>query len=613
MKNTIIETDGNKITVNNQWSFILPDGISYETDAEFDGGIQGRIDLSGPIKPMVLKGLYSSGKYLFNVSLEPHDDLMGKNYTVTDCRYDNKFRESRDINHREIIIDDDEYYVDCCIENTISLGAFVQIRIRGKEIEPFNFFTGIKDMDNSDWEKVKEKLRLIAESIVFLNRTAGEKTGTARKKTNNNPDFVIEYGTALKYIGNSADVVFPDGITDIADDICRGIDDITSLVIPEGVVSIGDRAFKNCTSLKTVRLPSTLESIGSYVFVDCHNLTEINLQDTKLKDIPCGMFSECFNLDNVTLPKTIEYIDCRGFTNCWRFTEFVVPSKCKGIGHSAFSRCKELEYLYIPKSVTEFGQSFIGDKPFTGCDKLTVYGSAGSEAEKYCSAEGINFEVASRPKKTGPSDIPVDERQSGGLLSMLFGGFSSVTFDDDNPDDNSASTKRTTSSAQTASASKSVKESVDKEKSERELYESKIKNDAAFCKGELKRIDNSLKDVDEKISTLESENITRLWLKENIKVLIILGIVPAFMILIIILFSWAGAETGTITILALLVFSPILFIILKNIFEGISGEKIFHEHKIEALNVQKSALSEERKSIEKIMASEPGLNAKNNS
>lgn len=39
--------------VNGEWTFILPDGLYYELDSEFDGEISGGIDLSGSVKPIL--------------------------------------------------------------------------------------------------------------------------------------------------------------------------------------------------------------------------------------------------------------------------------------------------------------------------------------------------------------------------------------------------------------------------------------------------------------------------------------------------------------------------------------------------------------------------------
>lgn len=87
-----------KIKVNNQWTFTVPDGIDYYADSEFDGWIEGGIDLSGSIKPLVLKD------YLrFNVALQKHYDFSGNYFSVDECRYDNRFLNPNNGNSQKII------------------------------------------------------------------------------------------------------------------------------------------------------------------------------------------------------------------------------------------------------------------------------------------------------------------------------------------------------------------------------------------------------------------------------------------------------------------------------------------------------------------------------
>ena len=63
-----------------------------------------------------------------------------------------------------------------------------------------------------------------------------------------------------------------------------------------------------------------------------------------------------------------------------------LPQGLKEIGRYAFLGCVDLAEIHIPESVCE-----IGDKAFDGCEKLTVYGTANSFAQRYAEANGIAF------------------------------------------------------------------------------------------------------------------------------------------------------------------------------------------------------------------------------
>lgn len=66
----------------------------------------------------------------------------------------------------------------------------------------------------------------------------------------------------------------------------------------------------------------------------------------------------------------------------------VVPGEVKTIGEGAFMDCSNLTSLAIADSV-----KLIEEMVFEGCDKLTIYGTKGSEAERYAASEHIPFAV----------------------------------------------------------------------------------------------------------------------------------------------------------------------------------------------------------------------------
>ena len=72
----------------------------------------------------------------------------------------------------------------------------------------------------------------------------------------------------------------------------------------------------------------------------------------------------------------------------WGFLKLVaLPSSVKEIGWQAFANCNALKSVEIPASVRE-----IGDEAFADCaSDLTLYGAAGSVAEKYAAENGLSF------------------------------------------------------------------------------------------------------------------------------------------------------------------------------------------------------------------------------
>ena len=102
----------------------------------------------------------------------------------------------------------------------------------------------------------------------------------------------------------------------------------------------------------------------------------------------------------MTVPKNIKTIENFTFKNCKAFTRISIPDGVTSIGVTAFASCDNLEYLYVPKSVTEIVVDFMGNTPFYGSSKLTVFTPAGSEAQKFATQKGIPYENTDKSKVT---------------------------------------------------------------------------------------------------------------------------------------------------------------------------------------------------------------------
>ena len=131
---------------------------------------------------------------------------------------------------------------------------------------------------------------------VSANGTYTPSTGKAFDEVNVN--IPSELPTFRQIIERSADadLVIPDGVQSLADEVFSNWSGLTSVKIPKSVTSIGEKSFyftglrsitfdqdssltsigNNAfynTALSTVTLPSSLTSLGSTVFQNCSNLT----------------------------------------------------------------------------------------------------------------------------------------------------------------------------------------------------------------------------------------------------------------------------------------------------------------------------------------------------
>lgn len=179
----------------------------------------------------------------------------------------------------------------------------------------------------------------------------------AEDRQSTDSDFHIDKeGCLTSYTGSEEHVVIPEGVKRIGGNPDNSIfedteTEIKSVVIPDSVIEIGERAFNFCESLEALELPSSLRNIEMEAFGNCISLKSLNIPDG-VQAIPPG----------------------------------------------TFDRCSSMEELYIPSSVTKIGAGsklmpqYVGERTgLEDCDNLTIYGAAGSAAEKYAQEKDITF------------------------------------------------------------------------------------------------------------------------------------------------------------------------------------------------------------------------------
>lgn len=226
--------------------------------------------------------------------------------------------------------------------------------------------------------------------------------------------FVIEDGILTSYTGNAADIVIPEGVTEIADRVFISRTFIKSVVLPSSLKKIGSFAFCGCTSLVNVSLnegleyigddafygssfgekntknqitygsvtiPSTVTYIGYEAFCNATYLGEVIFSDEGsaaiefgLKDDNNSMFRACSSLKKVTLPQRIKEIPASAFQNCPLLEEVTFGNATEKIGRLAFNKCPSLEKLDCPASL-----KIIDDYAFSDCKLSSVTLNEGLE------------------------------------------------------------------------------------------------------------------------------------------------------------------------------------------------------------------------------------------
>ncbi len=114
-------------------------------------------------------------------------------------------------------------------------------------------------------------------------------------------DFLItENGVLVDYIGESLDVVVPEGVIKIGNAFTDR-KDIKSITLPEGLLYISKYSFNKCSGITELVLPETLLEIGMCAFEGCFGITELVIPDSVV-EMEEGALNGMCNLQRLTIP-----------------------------------------------------------------------------------------------------------------------------------------------------------------------------------------------------------------------------------------------------------------------------------------------------------------------
>lgn len=108
-----------------------------------------------------------------------------------------------------------------------------------------------------------------------------------------------------------------------------------------------------------------------------------------------GIGNEAFysntRIENVIIPDTVTNIENYAFSECWNLKNITIPDGVTSLGSHAFGECFNLKSITLPDSVTNIGEYSFGYNYKNKIDGFTIYGYAGTAAEKYANENGFEF------------------------------------------------------------------------------------------------------------------------------------------------------------------------------------------------------------------------------
>ena len=171
-------------------------------------------------------------------------------------------------------------------------------------------------------------------------------------------EFVVQAGNLIEYNGTNAEVVIPDGVTNIDAGVFSNRPEITKITLPASLKTIEGNNFAESTSLThlvfnaenftdvTLRVPTKAQQLFPYL-----TTLEIGANVTK---IPGAMFAFT-NLASVNIPATVTQLSNYAFYNCENLTSVTLNEGLTRIGIGVFGNCAIGGTLTIPSTLTSFG------------------------------------------------------------------------------------------------------------------------------------------------------------------------------------------------------------------------------------------------------------------
>ena len=152
------------------------------------------------------------------------------------------------------------------------------------------------------------------------------------------------------------------GVSGIQYGFLMGVANVIEVIIPNNITSLPDDVFKGCSNLEKVVLPNGISSIGSMFCYRCRNLVELNLPDG-LENIGMTFLCMC-GLDEVIFPYGVSVITANTLKGS-NVSNIVIPKSVTSIGNNVFQSCANLSYIEIPNSVDSIGTFFLFSSPLT--------------------------------------------------------------------------------------------------------------------------------------------------------------------------------------------------------------------------------------------------------
>lgn len=149
---------------------------------------------------------------------------------------------------------------------------------------------------------------------------------------------------------------------------CTSID-VEEIHCSSSCTLINDECFSGCTNLRLKSLPNSIATIDEKAFYNCESITLENGLPSNIERIYDYAFAGCLSLEDIVIPVQISDISQHAFEGSG--VKHVVTGR-DYIREYTFKDCKRLETFAIGELFSPYGQAYIQQESFMGCESLTT-------------------------------------------------------------------------------------------------------------------------------------------------------------------------------------------------------------------------------------------------
>ena len=160
---------------------------------------------------------------------------------------------------------------------------------------------------------------------------------------------IAEYGYTRSF--EVKNIKLPETLKKIGSRAFYKCSDLESVNIPKSVNKIGKAAFRE-TAIREIIIPDGITRIEEQVFKGCKHLEKITLPDS-LKTIEKNAFENCTSLKTIIIPESVDSIEAEAFLGCTTLEEAVFNGTQPAIGKDSFRGCKSLKQVPVSNENSE--------------------------------------------------------------------------------------------------------------------------------------------------------------------------------------------------------------------------------------------------------------------